>query len=64
MAWWMDVHAINHDWRSGFSGGRVEPTIQWRFWNINFVGLLACASPWPNKMRSKQSIPIFPSSFT
>jgi hypothetical protein len=33
-----DGHAINAGQQSGFSVIGVEPTIQWRFWDTNFVG--------------------------
>lgn len=36
--WRADGHAINAGQRSGFSVVGVEPTIQWRFWDSNFVG--------------------------
>ena len=36
--WRADGRAINAGQRSGFSVVGVEPTIQWRFWDTNFVG--------------------------
>lgn len=38
LTWRADGHAINQGQRSGFSVVGVEPTIQWRFWDTNFVG--------------------------
>ena len=36
--WRADGHTVNAGQRSGFSVVGVEPTIQWRFWDSNFVG--------------------------
>jgi hypothetical protein len=38
LAWRADGHAINRGQRSGFSIIGLEPTIQWRFGDTNFVG--------------------------
>ncbi|WP_455242399.1 hypothetical protein [Petrachloros mirabilis] len=36
--WRLDGHEINAGQKSGFSTVGVEPTVQWRFWDTNFVG--------------------------
>lgn len=37
-SWRLDGHALNRGQRSGFSIVGLEPTIQWRFGQTNFVG--------------------------
>lgn len=38
LTWRADGHRINQGQQNGFSVIGVEPTIQWRFWDTNFVG--------------------------
>jgi hypothetical protein len=38
VTWRLDGHEINAGRKNGFSTIGVEPTVQWRFWDTNFVG--------------------------
>jgi hypothetical protein len=38
LPWRLDSHSINRGQQNGFSVIGLEPTIQWRFGDTNFVG--------------------------